>query len=237
MARTVTLAQLRSLALLYADERPGGASTFITTTEANQLVNLALTELYDLLVAARGHEYYETTTEAVSTTAGSATANLPSDFYELLALHLKWSATDIEPIDALEDIADRHRLVNWGTWSQWSPKAFRIRGTVIEFFPTPSTTTVLQIRYVPVFTDLAMDASTFDGVNGWEKLVALRAAIEMRAINRQPGGELERLYERERDRVEALAADRASATPKRIRDANPEGRRTGWPFHGRATSS
>jgi hypothetical protein len=237
MARTVTLSQLRSDALLYADERPNSASTFITTTEATRLVNLALTELYDLLVAARGHEHYETVTEAVSTVAGVATVNQPTGFYQLLSLHLKWSATDIEPVSDLEHVADRHRLVNRGTWTAWGPKAFRIRGTVIEFFPTPTTATVLQIRYVPAFTDLAADGDTFDGVNGWEKLVALRAAIEMRAINRQPGGELERLYERERDRIEALAADRASSSPKRIRDAAPEARRGwGWPYHGRASS-
>jgi hypothetical protein len=235
MARSVTLSQLRSDALLYADERPNSASTFITTTEANRLVNLALAELYDLLVSARGHEHYETVTEATATVAGTATVNLPSDFYQLLSLHLKWSATDIEPVGDLEHVADRHRLVNWGTWTQWSPKAFRIRGTVIEFFPTPATATTLQIRYIPAFTDLSMDASTFDGVNGWEKLVALRAAIEMRAINRQPGGELEALYERELRRVEAMAAERSAATPKRIRDAAPE-MRFGWPYHGRATS-
>jgi hypothetical protein len=237
MARTVTLSQLRSDALLYADERPNSASTFITTTEANRLVNLALTELYDLLVAARGHEHYETVSTAIATVAGTATVNQPSDFYQLLSLHLQWSTTDIEPVDDLEHVADRHRLVNWGTWTAWGPKAFRIRGSVIEFFPTPTTATTLQIRYIPAFTDLANDNSTFDGVNGWEKLVALRAAMEMRAINRQPGGELERLYDRERERIEAMAADRASSTPKRIRDAMPEARRVmGWPFHGRASS-
>lgn len=236
MARTVTLSQLRDDARLYADERPGGTSTFITNTEATRLVNLALCELYDLLVEARGHEYYETVDTSISTAAGTATISLPATFYQLLSVHLQWSSTDLEPVPALEHIQDRHWHTNLGTWAQHNPKAYRLRSTVLEFFPTPSSVVTVELRYVPAFTDLSADGDTFDGVNGWEKLVALRVACEMRAINQRPYGDLERMYERELERIRGLAADRAAQSPKTIRDVQPEtvwG--TGWPYHGRAT--
>jgi hypothetical protein len=237
LARSVTLLQLRTDARLYADERPGGTSTFITDTEANRLVNLALTELYDLLVEARGHEYYETVSTSTSTVAGTAAVSLPADFYQLLGVHLQWAANDLEEVRDLEHIQDRHGLVNLGSWSQYGPKAFRLRGTSLEFFPTPTSVVTVALRYVPAFGDLASDAATFDGVNGWEKLVALRAAIEMRVIGGRPYGDLERLYDRERDRVQGLASDRAAQSPKRIRDVQPESNwGTSWPYHGRATS-
>lgn len=237
MARTVTLLQLRTDARLYADERPGGASTFITDTEANRLVNLALTELYDLLVEARGQEYYETVSTSTSTVAGTATISLPSDFYQLLGVHLQWATNDLEPVQDLEHIQDRHWLVNLGTWSKYAPKAYRLRGASLEFFPTPTSVVTVALRYIPAFTDLAADGSTFDGVNGWEKLVALRAAIEMRVIAGRSYADLDRLYERERERIQGLAADRAAQHPKRIRDVQPENiGSTTWPYHGRATS-
>jgi len=237
LARNTTLSQLRLDARLYADERPGSASSFISETECTRLVNLALTELYDMLVAARGHEYYETVDASISTVNGTATINLPSTLYQLLGVHLQWSATDLEPVPALEHIQDRHWLVNLSTWGQHSPKAYRLRGTVLEFFPTPKTATVVALRHIPAMTDLSADGDTFDGVNGWDKLVALRVAMEMRAINERPYGDLEKLYEREKDRIEGLAAERSAQAPKRIRDVQPESSSIGWPYHGRVTSS
>src|SRR4051812_30482519 len=97
MARSVTLAKLRGLARLYSDQRPGGAQAFIPDVAAsadsagvNDLINLALTELYDLLVAARGHEYYRTSAP-LTLVPNAATVSLPVDLYELLTVTLEWS--------------------------------------------------------------------------------------------------------------------------------------------------
>ena len=56
MAASVTLAQLRTDARLYADQRDAGSgpTIFISDTELTRLVNLKVRELYDLLVEARG---------------------------------------------------------------------------------------------------------------------------------------------------------------------------------------
>jgi len=230
---SVKLSTVRDLARLYADERPGGAEdAFIPDADVNRLVNAAIRELYEMLVRARGHEYYETRIDGsdgtYKTTAGVATVTLPTDFLQLLSLALLWSARDIESVDALESIDDRAGLVRWGVWGRESAKAFRIRGNVIEFFPTPTASTFIELRYVPQFADLTEDADTFDSVHGWERLVALRVALELLTIGGDPTGAVQKLYDQEIERIERIASDRAAAHPPRVRDVvYEESRRRG----------
>ena len=231
MARSVTLAILRKNARLYADQR---GRKFVEDDEANRLINLALAELYDRLLAAQGHEYYEIaltppTAEAITTADGTATYNLPDGFYRMLALDLAWATDRLEPVPALASIADRARFNGMG-WGEFTPKAFRIRGAqltgepaVLELFPTPTSAVATVLRYVPAFTDLANDSATFDGVNGWDRVVALRVAIEMRAIAGLESTSIQRLYEAELQRIDELATDRAATHAPTIRDVSPEG--------------
>lgn len=227
MASIVTRGTVRANARLYADERQGGSSGFVSDIEANRLINLALCEFYDLLVAARGHEFYETEDTSIITSAGVATYTLPADFYQLLSADLQWATDRMEPVPALASPADRHRFVSNGLrWAENAPKTFRLRGTLIEFFPTPNSTTQVVLRYVPTCPELTSDNNTdgsFDGVNGWDRLISLRVACELRTIAGQPATWLTNMYEQERERIEALAADRAASHPARIRDVNPEG--------------
>jgi len=62
---SVNRAQLRTLVRVLANQRPAGAQAFIVDSDAaanatslDTLINLRLASLYDLLVVARGHEYY-----------------------------------------------------------------------------------------------------------------------------------------------------------------------------------
>src|SRR5690348_11557061 len=112
-------------ARLYADERPGGEDAFIGDPDLIRLINLALAEEYDLLVRAGGHERYATIDTSLTTTAGTATIPMPTDFMELLSVHLNWGPRALEQVDALESIADRRDLMNLGVWSRDSAKAFR----------------------------------------------------------------------------------------------------------------
>lgn len=221
--RTVTLGRLRALARLYADERPETGEGFIKTDELTQLVNYAIAELYELLIDAGGHEYYETVNTALVTTPGTATVTLPTDYFRLLSLYINWGARQLEPVDQLEHVDDRADFVNFGVWAKGNDKAFRIRGSrtapeVIEFFPTPTTATALEVRYVPTAPVLVNEMDTFNGVDGWEKMVALKAAAEIISIGRgSPTATLE-LYEREAARIQMMADKRAAAHPDRIRD-------------------
>lgn len=234
--KTVSLDTLVQNARLYADLRGIDAPTgFIDAAEIARLVNLALAEFYDLLVSARGHEHYEIVAP-ITATPGVATIALPSDFYQLLSLHARWTNSQRELIEPLPSLKDVHYFHLSG-WAQQTPKCYRIRGSVIELFPTPSAATVFDLRYIPVCPTLNDSApgvsDVFDGVNGWDRLIALRVAIDIRALNEKSISQINALYQIEKDRIEELASQRDASTPTRIRDASPECPPDPWPYgHG-----
>lgn len=220
--KTVTLLQLRTDARLYADQRVASeTNAFITATELTRLINLQIGELYDMLVAARGHEHYATS-GTVSVVAGTAGYNLPSDFYQLQAVNLEWASDDVEPVEPLNHQQDIWLHQNYSySWQRWSRKAYRLRGSQIVFYPTPTSAVTARLYYVPTFTDLSADADTFNGVNGWEKVVALGVAIEMLEIEESgSGARLQAAFDRQLERIEGLAADRDASTELQVRDVS-----------------
>ncbi len=226
--RTVTLAKLRALARLYADERPEvGTGAFVSVIELDQLLNYALAELYELLIDAGGHEYYETVAE-LTTAPNVATVSLPADFFRLLSVYLNWGSRQLEAMDALAHVDDRADLMNYGVWARGADKAFRERGAVIEIFPTPTTQTSLELRYVPVAPVLVNELDTFDGVDGWEKMVALKVAGEILVIKKESPKAVLELFAQERERVQMLADKRAAAYPDRVRDVTSLARGRNW---------
>lgn len=235
----VNRAYLRNLARLYADGRPGGSGGFIDDTDGtanavslDTLINGALAELFDVLVAARGHEYYATDA-TIAVVSGTSLYALPTDFYELLSIRLYWDANFIEEMHPM-GVRERTRyemLTN--IFERGTPKAYRLQGTQtasarsVEILPIPSRAVTAQIRYIPLFSPLTDDTSTFDGVNGWEKLVALKVAIEYRTIAEKPMGNLNALYAECYARITALADQRNANYAEQIQQVNPERWRRG----------
>lgn len=233
----VNRAYLRNLARTYADGRPGGASAFVPDSDAaanavsfDTLTNGCLAELYDLLVAARGHEYYESDAD-LSIVSGTSRYDLPADFYQLLSVRLYWSSTDIEELHQM-GIRERSRYERLPFFDRWTPKAFRLRGTQtasarsLELMPIPTQAVTANVRYIPTFQPLADDAAVFDGVNGWEDLVALKAAIKYRTVAEKPIGNLQNLYNECLARITGLADQRAANFAEQIQQVFPErGRR------------
>lgn len=224
--KSVTRGQIRTDARLLSDERPGGAGAFVSDTEVDRLIDVHTAKLYDKLLKARGQEYYATES-TISIVAGTSRYNLPADFYELLSLTLEWSTgnhEDLEPFEFLERSGYRNLL----TWSRGSAKGYRVRGSQVEFLPVPQSAVTCRLQYVPAFTDFASDAATFDGVNGWERWIALSVAMDLRTIRKLPFGDLAQLLSVEDDRIDELAAQRDAMHPARVRNAYPEGRGRRW---------
>ena len=229
MARLVTLGKLRGLARLYADQRPGGADAFVPDTDGgvssvgsvNDLLNLAIAEFWDLLVAARGQDY-GLSSSAIAIVAGTSGYALPADFYEVKTVTLEWGPNDFENVDDIERDEDRSAFNNYQTWAPWSPKGYRLAST-IQFLPTPTGAVTGRLRYLPTAPILVNDSDTVDCVNGWEKLPALRTAMELRAIEEMPYSDLERLFDREKGRIMEMAPERQATSPKQVQDVQPEG--------------
>jgi len=232
---SVNRAYLRNLARTYADGRPGGNSSFVPDSDAttnaismDTLVNGALAELYDLLVSARGHEYYATDAD-IAIVNGTSLYALPTDFYELLSIRLQWDPYFIEELHPM-GVRERSRYESlaYGVFERGTAKAYRLQGTqtasarTVEILPVPTRTVTCRIRYIPLFAQLANDTATFDGVNGWEKLVALKAAIEWRTIAEKPIGNLAQLYAECFARIQSLADQRNANYAEQIQQVFPE---------------
>jgi hypothetical protein len=227
----VTLAQLRLDARLYSDQRPGGSTTFISDSELTRLVNGKIRELYDLLVEAHGSDYYAN--EAViNIVAGTSRYDLPTDFYELASVTLEWGAQDFEIVFPIGSVRERNLYQNWmgasQNWSRNSKKGYRLRASQLEFLPEPRTDVACRIQYVPVFADLVSDSDTFDGINGWEKMVALGVAIEMLAIDKRTSAQLANQYAEQLARIETMKTERDAEAPKEIVDERRLRLRNGW---------
>ena len=219
MSKLVTGAQLVQDAYVYANMTQA-ANSFITPAQALRFVNLAATEFYDLLVAARGHEYY-ISEQTIAIVGGTSRYALPADHYETLSITLAWGPNQVEEIDDYSSVRDRWQYLNGLQWSQWADKGFRLRAGFIEFLPTPSSSVTATHQYIPAMPDITLVGS-FDGVNGWERLVALKAASDMLTASRKESADVDAKWGREYQRIQELAEQRAAEHPDQIRDVFPE---------------
>jgi hypothetical protein len=230
---TVTLALLESDALLYADQRPGGSTAHIDPTTLTRLVNQALKEFYDLLIRARGHEYF-LTSSTLAIVSGTATYTLPTDLYELVSVTLEWGTRNHELVRPAASTSDRSAYVNLGLWTQYGPKAYRMRGAqagtqTLELLPTPASNVTARLQYIPTMTELTAGQS-IQVVNGWGKLVSLKVALEMLSIKglSKQRALVEGLYQEQLERVEAMASEQDANEPKQVRDVGPDAAGDGW---------
>jgi|SRR3954470_19032840 len=228
MAKPVTPDQIVADAYMYAN-LVTGSNAFVPAVQALRLVNLACGEFYDLLVSARGHEYY-INEATIPILGGTSRYNLPADFYELFSVTIAWGPQDVEEIPDYGSVRDRAAYQNGLQWSRRNTKAFRLRGPQIEFLPVPGSPITATLQYLPAFPDLVLGGTSFDGVNGWERLIALRAAMDMCAIAQRDSGQIAQLYTAEKQRIQEMADDRAAQHPDQIHEIFPEGVRIGRRF-------
>lgn len=220
MSKLVTPAQLVADAYVYANMTQA-ANSFITPAQALRFVNLAASEFYDLLVAARGHEYY-ISEQTIPIISGTSRYALPSDHYETLSITLAWGTDQVEELDDISSVRDRWQYLNGLQWAQWADKGFRLRAGFIEFLPLPKSSVTATHQYIPAFTDMVIGGVSFDGVNGWERLVSLKAASDMLTAARQKSDDVDAKWARELQRIQEMADSRAAEHPDQIRDVAPE---------------
>ncbi len=220
MSKLVTPAQLVNDAYVYANMTQANGS-FITPAQALRFVNLAATEFYDLLVAARGHEYY-IAEQSVSILSGTSRYALPADHYETLSITLAWGPDQVEEVDDYSSVRDRWQFLNGLQWSQWADKGFRLRAGFIEFLPVPRSNVTATHQYLPAMPDMTIGGASFDGVNGWERLVSLKAASDMLTASTKSSAAVDEKWAREYQRIQEMADQRAAEHPNKIRDVYPE---------------
>jgi hypothetical protein len=212
MARTRTLLQLRT------DVRTEGdysRSTVFTDAILTRWLNLALSEVYDLL-RSKWADYYTIETTLV-TVAGVDTVALPSDFLSMLRLDLKngdiYYRINRYP---LTEETDFQRAAQLGPND--AKYHYRLEKNNIRLSPQPSGVDTLRISYIPCFTELSADGDTFDGFNGWEDLAVQMVLRKCDAREEKSTTERDREIARLTQRVLKAADGRDAAEPTLLSD-------------------
>jgi len=155
MSRLVTIQQLIDQSRRRADME---FSAFVEDAELIDYINDGVTELYDLLVAAYGNDYFY----AFADTAFVVNTNsypLPSDFYKLIGVDLE-TGTGTGKYDPAGNFMERQRTRSSGRLR------YRMRGDKLFWTPDPTDTRNYRLHYVPTaprlvkteFADSAVDA-------------------------------------------------------------------------------
>lgn len=210
----VTLAQLRIRARSRANMEN---SDFVSDTELNQFINDSLAELDDLLIASFGNDYRVSTTSPTTTVSGTSSYALPSDFYKLLGVDARtsgdvWHA--LRPFNFNERNRDAESIDLHAT-------RYRLSGSNIIFTPDPNVFSY-RLWYVPVFTPLALDVSTYSDTNGFVEYAVVDAAIKCMEKEESDTTDLKSDKSALKRRIEEMAQNRDAGQPSSVSDIYAE---------------
>lgn len=143
----------------------------VTTPEWNNYISQSSKELYDMLVAAYGNDYYVATsyqfnltnaqfyplpdgTSSFTNSVGSQAA----EFYKLLGVDLQYSSSPSGWVSLRRlEFIERNKYAYPNTsvnWNGYTNLRYRLEGNNIEFVPIPMAGQLARIWYVPAPTSL-----------------------------------------------------------------------------------
>lgn len=208
-------------------------SDFVTLPEWNSFINLAMNELYDLLVTS--YEDYFMANPISFTTNGSdslyalpsgsntftsaaGAAVTPPAFYKLLGLDLGVNSAFVTLKKFQFTDRNKYAYPNPSPTGVYDME-YRVMGTNINFIPTPSSGQTIRIWYIPRLTQLLKDRDiTTIGYSGWLRYVIVRAAKY--ALDKEESEtskqDAELLFLK--NRIEETAANRDVGEPSTISD-------------------
>lgn len=217
MARSATLQQLINDALLRAD-MVGALGGRISNPEIVRYINQGITRLYEQLCLSSQDYYLSQWT--VNTANGTDTYPLPGDFFWLRGIDINLGGQQYFPARRFNwEERDAYKLQGTG-WYWDQPVWYDLRGTNIVVLPAPQGVYQLIGWYYPNAPQLAAPDDTFDGVNGWEELIVLDAAIKM-LVREESWDAVDRLqgqYAEQLDRVQRMSPKRNAGQPPRVTD-------------------
>lgn len=160
------------------------SGTLITFPEMRDYCNEVSSEFHDLLVEARGQEFFRKAF-TLSTSPNIGEYSLPSDFYELISVDFYIAPNQVMSGRPYME-GQRNRFRWYPGWYYNMPVYYRLLGTPqskaaalqpmrINFIPQPASVNTIVLNYIPCFkpwaTDGTEDGLQLDGVNGWESFI------------------------------------------------------------------
>lgn len=225
-------------------------SNFVTLPEWNSFINLAMFELYDLLVTVYEDYFMATPVQFVSNgttflyplpngtlsfTNGidGTTPFVAPSFYKLLGVDLALnSATNAYVTVNKFNFIDRNRFVYPNTASTIYGVfnlQYRVVGSNIEFIPTPAGGQKIRLWYVPRLQELLQDTDiTTTGISGWLRYVIVRAAKYALDKEESDTSKLDQEILFLKARIEETASNRDAGMPDKISDTSQGGWGNGW---------
>ena len=165
MALTVQLSELRDRVREAADMEN---DTFVSDAEINGHINRMARRLYSEMVS-RG---YMPTKLTSSELTGSSPYTLPTDLLRLHRVYL---------------------LSTSNTGAQLDIRAFPDR-VFVGGRKESSGSRSVYVEYIPRLTDMSLDADTFDGADGWDDWIVLRAALRLKSKDNDDRSQLREEY-------------------------------------------
>ena len=180
-------------------------------------------ELWDLLIEARGADYFRATPQDITTTADTSSYALNTSFYMLVSVRLAGDyGAPLVPFSTQEEAFLRDPSTTSGNL----PTHYQLRRTSagvssIAVLPEHDAGLTITVDYVPAYVDFTdTGASLFDGVSGWEEYIVDYAARKM-AIRDEEWALADRLKDdmaSMRARILKLAPKRDMHRAKRVKD-------------------
>jgi len=240
----MSLGQLRLMSQQKADRVN---SNFVTKSEWNDYINLAMFELYDLLITSY-EDYFMAPAARFNTdgvnfqfdlpngtntfTNASGQTFTPKPYYKLLGVDLSVNATSTSSFVTIKrfNFIDRNKYIYPNTNSTLYGVfnlRYRVMGNKIEFIPSPSANQTIQLWYIPRLDSLLQDQDlTTIGISGWLQYVICRAAKYALDKEESDTSKLDAELLFLKKRIEETAADRDEGQPDTIsdtRNADPWG--------------
>jgi hypothetical protein len=225
MARTRRLDELRADAYKRSDNE--GATARHPPADVTRYVNQGRAEVYDLLVEARGRQFFrKIPAQAITTVANTTRYSLNADFYRLISVRKSCESGQLlVPFRA----EDEPSLREPGVEEPW-PTHYELQGPYIELLPKCPAGQCIVVDYVPHIADLAADGDTHDGINGWEEYVVAFAArcMAVKDEEYQLARELRDEMDRLAQRISKLAPTRDAFRAERVKDVRGYGPFARW---------
>lgn len=215
-------------------------SNFVTKTEWNNFIRLAMYELYDLLITT--YEDYSVSIPIQFTTNGNTFMyQLPNGvetfqnaldlsqtvvakpIYKLLGVDLQAqnanngyvSIPNFNFINRNDFVYPNSSSTIYGVFNM----RYREMGDKLMFIPTPSANQGIRLWYIPRLTELLADNDVSDiGISGWIRYVIVRAGIY--ALNKEESDTSVLMAELAylKQRIEESAVNRDAGRPQTISD-------------------
>lgn len=201
MARTVTLSNLRTWARQLADVE---SDPNITDAELTALVNRHLPEVYDLLLDSGPPDYFAASS-TITTAIGTTAYALPADFRALVDVFAQESSIEVRSLAPVRPGERGRYQAPTGVWS-------------------------FTMEYIPAAPTLSTGTDTFDGVSGWEELIALMVARDVMVKRESDPSILMISIDAMKGRIAARARNRDRGHPRYGVDMDMQGDRACWPY-------